>query len=225
MSAVTSTAAVPSYPVVRHLASASESEIEQITAVLVDAFEGDPFTSILLGGDLSLAPQQLRADVRAAFVSKGEVHVISNGPEVDNIIGVAIWYPSGVKAFTSEEERAFRNEFQALLPDSVRSWWTNHFIPTSSELSGRTLGSAYTLNSWSLHLFAVLKAHHGKGYGRKLFNYAEEKAKATRSSMVVKTTKEVDVRIYTRLGFKLSGETLIESPIGKGRMYIMHIDF
>lgn len=61
--------------------------------------------------------------------------------------------------------------------------------------------------------------------------------------MVVKTTKEVDVssenvplkfrnltlplqvRIYTRLGFKLSGETLIESPIGKGRMYIMHIDF
>lgn len=62
---------------------------------------GDPFTSILLGGDLSLAPQQLRADVRAAFVSKGEVHVILDGPEVDDIVGVAIWYTPGVKSFTT----------------------------------------------------------------------------------------------------------------------------
>lgn len=70
-------------------------------------------------------------------------------------------------------------------------------IPTSRELSQTTLGSAYTLNSWSLHLFAVLKAHHGKGYGRALFNYAEAKVQ----NLTKRRIGRVDNRFSTGKSF------------------------
>jgi len=62
-------------------------------------YAGDPFTDILLGGDLSLSPLQLRANVQAALIG-GEVHALSIGPEPANIVGVSIWYPPGKSAFS-----------------------------------------------------------------------------------------------------------------------------
>ena len=37
------------------------------------------------------------------------------------------------------------------------------------------LGEGYQYNSWHLHLFGVLKAHQGQGYGQVLFNFAYSK--------------------------------------------------
>lgn len=62
-------------------------------------FSGDPFTSILLGGDLSLESQELRANVRGALVGPGQVHILEIGENVSDIVGVAIWYPPGARAF------------------------------------------------------------------------------------------------------------------------------
>lgn len=46
-------------------------------------------------GDLSLVPKEIRANLRAALVGHGQVHVLEIGNEVSDIVGVAIWYPPG----------------------------------------------------------------------------------------------------------------------------------
>ncbi|KAF5318820.1 hypothetical protein D9619_010803 [Psilocybe cf. subviscida] len=185
------------YPSVRRLINASDDEIEQCTSVLCDAFDGDPFTSILLGGDVSLQPQEIRANVCAALIGPGQVHILEIGNEVSDIVGVAIWYPPGARAFASEEERAAGwDQFLAEIPLSLRSWWLDYFVPTISGLSGKALGPTYLLNSWHLHLFGVLKAHQGKKYGRILFEFAQRQAKTTKSPIVVETTTEVDVSLH-----------------------------
>lgn len=55
---------------------------------------GDPLVDFISGGDDSLVPQKFEADVREAAVG-GEIHVASIGPEVGDIVGVAIWYGPG----------------------------------------------------------------------------------------------------------------------------------
>ncbi|PPQ64457.1 hypothetical protein CVT24_008467 [Panaeolus cyanescens] len=185
-----------SYPIIKLLhAQSTEAEIQRSVEVLNDAFQGDRFSAVLLGGDLSLSSLQLAANIRAAIIG-GEVHVLSVGPAVEDIVGVAIWYPPGTSGFASEEERdAGWNQFLDVIPSSLKDWWLKYFIPKMQELSINSLGAGYQHNSWHLHIFGVAKAHHRKGYGKALFKYAEEKARATKSPMVLETTNDVDVRL------------------------------
>ncbi|KAF8156672.1 hypothetical protein B0H34DRAFT_471259 [Crassisporium funariophilum] len=64
---VMESSALDNAPVVRPL-KPTQSEITQAVAALADAFEGDPFTGVLVGGDLSLDPEQLRANIQGALV-------------------------------------------------------------------------------------------------------------------------------------------------------------
>ncbi|KAF9041359.1 hypothetical protein BJ165DRAFT_1530091 [Panaeolus papilionaceus] len=206
----------------------SEVEILRSIDVLVDAFQGDPFTDTLLGGDLSLSSLQLGANIRAAVIG-GEVHVLSVGPEVDDIVGVAIWYPPGTSDISdnlcSEEERAVGwNEFLEKLPTSLKDWWMDYFIPKMKGLSTTSLGEGYQLSSWHLHIFGVAKAHQGKGYGKALFKYAEEKALATKAPMVLETTNDVDVAIYKKLGFIIRGEMDLKSEHGDACVKVMSLE-
>ncbi|KAF8962329.1 hypothetical protein BDZ97DRAFT_1825649 [Flammula alnicola] len=210
-----------SYPHVKRIVNPTGPEIDQLVTVLVEAFEGDPFSAILLGGNLDLGPSEIRANVQAALIG-GQVHAILVGPNPTDIVGISIWYPPGTSTFSSEEERAAGwNQFLETIPDRLRTWWMDYFIPTVSQLSSKALGAGYLLNSWHLHLFGVLKAHQGKGYGRALFEFAERQAKSTRSPMVVETTTEVDVKIYKRFGFRICSETDITSAVGNGHMWLM----
>lgn len=79
--------------------SLSAPKIEDRLDFATHTLAGDPFSSILLGGDLSLQPQELRANVRAALVGPGQVHILETGDKVSDIVGVAIWYPPGARAF------------------------------------------------------------------------------------------------------------------------------
>lgn len=67
--------------------------------VRLTIYAEDPFTSILLGGNLSLSHLELRANVQAALIG-GEVHALSIGPGPANIVGVSIWYPPGKSLFS-----------------------------------------------------------------------------------------------------------------------------
>ncbi|KAF4616674.1 hypothetical protein D9613_008620 [Agrocybe pediades] len=209
------------YPLVKDLIDPTESEIEQVVTVLIDAFDGDPFTSILLGGHLELAHAELLANVRAALIG-GQVHVITVGPSAQDIIGVAVWYPPGSSVFASEEERSVGwNQFLETVPLWLKNWWMDYFIPTVSQLSARALGPQYSLNAWHLHLFGVMKKHHRKGYGKAVFRFAEERVSAACKPIMVETTTEVDVEIYTKLGFRTVGKTGITSPIANANMWLM----
>ncbi|KAH9477741.1 hypothetical protein JR316_0009968 [Psilocybe cubensis] len=207
-----------SYPLVKRLVDPSEAEVEQATKVLVDAFKGDPFTNILVGGNMDLEPLQLGANIRAALIG-GQVHVITLGPQPEDIVGVALWYPPGSSSFSSEEERAAGwNQFLEAAPDDLRKWWTDYFIPSMTRLNADTLGSGYTHNSWHLHIFGVMRARHRKGYGKALYRLVEKQAKETHSSIVLETTT---VQIYQRLGLGVRGEIDIESNYGKAHIWLM----
>ncbi|KAG6868195.1 hypothetical protein C0993_006408 [Termitomyces sp. T159_Od127] len=81
------------FPAFTH--GSSDAEVKQAVDVLLAAFgEGDPFSALTVGGDWSLARPKFEAGVRTGLLD-GEVHVATLGPEVKDIIGVAIWYGPG----------------------------------------------------------------------------------------------------------------------------------
>ncbi|PPQ90531.1 hypothetical protein CVT25_015821 [Psilocybe cyanescens] len=192
------------------------------------AWTGDPFTEIIMGGNVDLSPLQIRANLQAALIG-GEVHVITIGQRPEDIVGVAIWFPPGSSAFSRrafylriEEQRAAGwNQFLESIPESLRKWWIEYFSPAMTRLSADTLGPGYSHDAWHLHIFGVMKSHHRKGYGKALLRLAEDQAKETHSPIVLETTTDVDVQIYKRLGFKVCGETNIESAQGIARIRLM----
>ncbi|KAF9476820.1 hypothetical protein BDN70DRAFT_897047 [Pholiota conissans] len=210
------------YPLVKSLDStSSDAEIKQCATILVEAFKGDPFSSVLLGGDLSLAPTEFDAQLRATLIG-GAVHALALGPLVEDLVGVALWYPPGKSVFSSAEERAAGwDQFMDSVPASLKAWWTDYFGPTMGKMSSDALGPDYSLKAWHLHIFGVHPAHQGKGYGRVLFEFAEQQAKETHSNIVLETTTDVDVKIYTRLGFHICGGTEVKSDFGNTHVRLM----
>ncbi|KAF8198633.1 hypothetical protein BJ912DRAFT_31558 [Pholiota molesta] len=195
--------------------------MKQLITVLDEAFKDDPFSTVLLGGDLSLAPAEFDAQIRATLIG-GAVHTLMLGPAAEDIVGVALWYPPGKSLFATAEARAAGwDQFLASIPESTRTWWTEYFGPAMGKMSEDSLGAGYSLNAWHLHIFGVLPGHQGKGYGRALFEFAERQAKATHSNLVVETTTEVDVKIYTRLGFHICGGIDLKSDYGNPHVYLM----
>ncbi|KAG6894672.1 hypothetical protein C0992_005169, partial [Termitomyces sp. T32_za158] len=71
------------------------AEIERAVDVLLAAFgKDDPLISLLTGGDWSLLRPNFDFCVRDALLG-GEVNVATIGPEVNDIIGVAVWHGPG----------------------------------------------------------------------------------------------------------------------------------
>jgi hypothetical protein len=79
--------------------------------IFTDAFPDDPFSTVLLGGDLSLAPAEFDAQIRATLIG-GAVHALMLGPAAEDIVGVALWYPPGKSLFAT----CVLQCFQCLLP-------------------------------------------------------------------------------------------------------------
>lgn len=81
------------------------------------------------------------------------------------------------------------------LPESLRTWWRTYvrllsspspfrrililnphatqLAPTIGGLSTDALGEGYAHRAWHLHLFGVLPAFHGQGYGRLLVQHVD----------------------------------------------------
>ncbi|TFK22366.1 hypothetical protein FA15DRAFT_596194 [Coprinopsis marcescibilis] len=205
----------------KYIPHPTEPEIVQATKVLQAAFEGDPFNMLLTDGDPSLIYDQLYASVASTAVG-GQLHVISVGPEASDIVGVACWFPPGTSLNSTPEQRAAGwDKFIAASPESLQKWWISYFVPTMTKLSNDTLGEGFALNAWQLHLFGVLPAYQGKGNGKALFKFAEKEAFKTNSTIIVETTTDVDVIIYTKLGLKIRDEITILNQDRKSRMVLM----
>ncbi|EAU81346.2 hypothetical protein CC1G_11603 [Coprinopsis cinerea okayama7 len=208
-------------PTPKHLINPSKEEIDRAADVLAKAFAPDPFTQIVTGGDTSLSYAQLRAGIASAAVG-GDLHVLALGPNPDDIIGVAAWFPPGTSINSTPEQRAAGwDEFINNATPTLREWWLNYFIPSMTKFTSTTLGENYTKNAWHLHLFGVLPEYQGKGLGKMLYRFAEEQAKLTKSNIALETSTDVDVIIYQKLGFKVRGEIPIVSEVGKNRMVLM----
>ncbi|KAG6807844.1 hypothetical protein H0H92_006223 [Tricholoma furcatifolium] len=199
-----------------------DSEVQRAVDVLQAAFgEDDPFTDVLVGGDRSLVPFNLESAIRDALIG-GEVHVAALGPEVDSIIGVAVWYGPGQSAGATERQRAVQQEvFFSKCNEELRKWWLGNFLSSTGRLADETLGPKFHEAQWSLLLFGVFPEHQRKGVAKAMMNVAEERAKLDGVSIVLETTTDLDLVIYKKMGFEVKGQTTIMSPLGQYPMYQM----
>jgi hypothetical protein len=95
---------------------------------------GDPFGAILVGGNTSLSPIQLRATVAAANIG-GTIHVAtlpsSEAGEEDKIVGVAVWFAPGQSLNSTVEQRsAGWDAFMDVVDDETRRWWLEYVCIT-----------------------------------------------------------------------------------------------
>ncbi|KAF9460507.1 hypothetical protein BDZ94DRAFT_1265750 [Collybia nuda] len=170
---------------------------------------------------MSLVPLELGANVRAATLG-GEIYVATIGPEPEDIVGAAIWYAPGQSSMSTDEQRAAGwDQFLSVIPEELKSWWMEHFIPEIGRLADEALGPGYKLKSWHLHLFGVVPTYQRRGLGKALMRVVDDLAKADGAPIVLETTTEIDVLIYKKLGFDIKGETTIKSSLGVSPLYIM----
>ncbi|KAF6752448.1 hypothetical protein DFP72DRAFT_815187, partial [Ephemerocybe angulata] len=170
----------------------------------------------------------LRASVGAAAVG-GTVHVAvlpkSAGPEEDIIVGAAIWFaPGQCLNSTYQQREAGWNQFMDAGSDGMRRWWTEYFSPlVEKHVSDPDVfgGERYPDQVWDLNLLAVHPQFHQRGIAKSLLQYAELQAARIGRPLVLKTSTEVDVTIYRRLGFEVKRKIEVESPIGNADLYFM----
>ncbi|KAF8996613.1 hypothetical protein BDQ17DRAFT_1310236 [Cyathus striatus] len=211
------------FPSVRRLKNASEAEVERITQILCAAFHDDPFDKILLGGDMSLDILLNRSGVKAGLIG-GQVYIAQVGPEISDIAGVAIWYPPGTKSMSTKEERdnSGWNEFWNAISEEHRTWWTSIYIPAGRRLSEESgLGLDFSRNAWNLRIFSVAPEHQGKGLGRALFKLVDDIAASEGKSIILKTTNDLDIMIYKRLGCDVCNDVEIENKFSEARVTLM----
>ncbi|KAF8074749.1 hypothetical protein FPV67DRAFT_1665498 [Lyophyllum atratum] len=186
---------------IRRLESPSDAEVKRVVDVLLAAFgEDDPITNFLVGG--------------------GEVHVASLGPEVNNIVGAAVWYGPGQVSMSTEEQREVGSKkFFAKCPEELKKWWREHFLPSIDRLADESLGPGFKEAQWSLLLFGVVPNHQRRGIAKAMMRVAEDRAKADGVSIVLETTTELDLVIYQRLGLEVKGQVTLTCPLGSTPVY------
>jgi len=203
--------------VVRHLKNPSDDELHRATMVAAAAFANDKFALSLAGNDRSLIYQTV---IKAAAVG-GELYVAGFG--ADDILGVACWFGPGQELFGTEEQRnAGYYDYLKMVPDELRTWWTEYLIPLLAKFTEETVGLDYKKNSWSLHNLCVLPEHQGKGLSKAMIQTIETIAALDGTPLVLETNNERNIIIYKRLGFKLHEQTIqIKGGGGEVTTYIM----
>lgn len=197
---------------IRRLNNPSDTEVQRVVQVLQSAFGQDNSFTDFLGGDRSLVPANFESNIRAAAIG-GEIHVASFGPEIDDIVGAAIWFGPGQASMSTEEQREVGSKrFFALCPDDLKKWWLEEFIPSMEKLANESLGSGFKEAQWALLLLGVVREHHRKGIGKAMMRFVEDKAKSDGVSIVLETTTELNVQIYKRMGFEIKGTVTVTSP-------------
>ncbi|RDB15772.1 hypothetical protein Hypma_003725 [Hypsizygus marmoreus] len=205
---------------IRWLKDPTVQEINRVIFILDAAFEDDDlFTTMLHGGDKALVHLRFETFVHAAAIG-GQIEVATLGPQVEDIVGVAVWYGPGQSSSATEQQREVGvRRFLAALPEDLKKWWLEHLVPVLEQLNKECLDPGFSLSQWYLPFFAVHLQHHRKGIAKALMASAEDKAKADGGSIVLETSTDVDVVIYTRLGFEVKGKAKL-SRAGYGECQV-----
>ncbi|KAL1708966.1 hypothetical protein EV121DRAFT_253478 [Schizophyllum commune] len=190
--------------VVRHLKTATDEEIERIVAVNVAAFADDTFNHVLVGGNTSLLPLLMRAQIKAGLIG-GEVYVAGFGP--DDISSAAVWFGPGQELLDSPEQGAAGfNEFMGSITEGTRTWWTSKFFPFYGATTTEAFGEGFKKANWHLQLLATEPRAQRKGLATALIKAVNRLAKEKGKSLTVETETEGALKFYKGTGFVLKAE-------------------
>ncbi|KAL1707415.1 hypothetical protein EV121DRAFT_278130 [Schizophyllum commune] len=174
---------------VRQLKNATDEEIERVVAVNVAAFADDEFNRILVGGDISILPLLMRAQIKAGLIG-GEVYVA--GFSHQDISSAAVWFGPGQEMLSSPEQgNAGFNEFMGAIGDDTRNWWTNKKA------------------NWHLQLLATEPRSQRKGLASALVKRVDQLAREEGKALTVETETEGALAFYKANGFTLKAEKAV----------------
>ncbi|KAK7013815.1 N-acetyltransferase domain-containing protein [Favolaschia claudopus] len=182
-------------------------EMRDIEKVLVQAFSEDTFAAVVTGHDPQI-PSTMNERLGAFFMSNviaglmgGEVYV-AEALDTPEIIGCAVWFGPGRAMFDSEDQQEHAlKPFMAALGSELEAWWIDYFLPAYDAFVDSVLGEGTKLGSWHLQLLGVDPAYHRQGVARLLLETVIKRAPPI--PLVVETPAEIDIEIYTKLGFHL----------------------
>ncbi|KAJ7829816.1 hypothetical protein B0H14DRAFT_2593802 [Mycena olivaceomarginata] len=87
----------------------------------------------------------------------------------------------------------------------LQAWWKDILLPKYDASITATLGKGTKLTAWYLKTLGINPAYQGQGVGKLLVNTIIEKSHATGThpALCVVCTTETNIKIYTKIGFKL----------------------
>ncbi|KAK7043383.1 N-acetyltransferase domain-containing protein [Favolaschia claudopus] len=186
-------------------------EMRDVEKVLVRAFSEDIFAAVVTGHDPQI-PSNMNERLGSFFMSNviaglmgGEVYV-AEALDTQEIIGCAVWFGPGRAMFDSEDQQEHAlKPFMSALGSELETWWIDYFLPAYDAFVDSVLGKGTKLGAWHLQLLGVDPAYHRQGAARLLLETVIKRAHAAEPPipLVVETPAEVDIEIYTKLGFHL----------------------
>ncbi|KAK7037400.1 hypothetical protein VNI00_011150 [Paramarasmius palmivorus] len=194
---------------------ASESQVAEAVQVCLHSFEpNDIAIQTLAGGTeaehtLTFFRTVLQSSARneALFVA------VTDDPD-KKIIGVAAW----LGAFSEKKESEEKKPEKEVLSDVSKFQ-----VDTVKLLKERTLSSTSGESRfpWYLNVLAVHPEYQKLGIGRAFIEEARRRAQGV--DVLLHTSSEGNVQVYTRLGFTLEGKTTITGPYGEFDMFLMSV--
>ncbi|KAL1670455.1 hypothetical protein GGF50DRAFT_109430 [Schizophyllum commune] len=196
---------------VRQLKNATDEEIERIVAVNVAAFADDEFNRILVGGDISILPLLMRAQIKAGLLwRRGTQRTI-----FEDFFTILTLHPrstspaSATKTFPPqrpEQGEAGFNDFMGAIGEDTRNWWAAKFLPFYGATTTEAFGEGFKKANWHLQLLATEPRSQRKGLASALVKRMDEQARAEGKALTVETETEGALAFYKANGFKLKAE-------------------
>ncbi|TFK51053.1 hypothetical protein OE88DRAFT_1630635 [Heliocybe sulcata] len=167
----------------------------------------------LIGGNWSLSPLYIRANLRATAL-EGEIYVVKD-PVTSRIVSFGLWFAPGKALFGSDEQKALGfNDFFNKLSTETQHWWTHTYPDTVRPFMARI----WTKEELGKRLYCFNLCtdpeHQNRGYATAIVDFAFEKAKRNGQILGLSTSSDLNVRKYLSMGFRERGQTSLDAPTG-----------
>ncbi|KAJ7510317.1 hypothetical protein B0H11DRAFT_1958498 [Mycena galericulata] len=137
----------------------------------------------MVGGDESLKDPIFRAMIRAGELA-GEVYLATDNSS-GKVVAVAVWFPSGVSLFDSEEQRSLGfDDFMKKLSPDTKAFWDTSYVPVVDKFLAQVIGPNGVRDSHYLNLIATDPAFQRKGIATMLLKTVHEKARVDVQTVV-----------------------------------------
>ncbi|KAJ7661933.1 hypothetical protein DFH06DRAFT_1325259 [Mycena polygramma] len=182
-------------------------EMNEVEGVLGRAFTGDLFTALVTGHnpadpDNSYIGPFWKTTVVAGLLG-GEVYVAETA-DTGKIIGCAVWFGPGHTMYDSEEQQKHSlGPLMASFDKELQNWWVADFLPKYDTFLASVIGEGTKHAAWHLQTLAVDPAFQRQGAGTCLVKTVAEKAALSGTQLCVECEKEMNIDVYTKMGFHL----------------------
>ncbi|KAJ7573305.1 hypothetical protein C8J56DRAFT_1066438 [Mycena floridula] len=202
---------------VQLLQNPTDSQIEEVVALLLRAYTEDVPLKYMTDGDQALQEILFRALMRAAAL-EGVFYVVAS--EDGTIRSVGICYAPGTHMMGSEAQRALGwNDFMASINDDARTWWSTTFQEHLKEF-GDLLGGK-TQEYWRISNLATDPQYQRKGYATLLVNTICARVRSEKRMIALATQHESNKQWYEGFGFITLGQSSLSGRHGDWTDYML----